>query len=131
MDSTSSPDALFVVGLVNLAFGAWLLIRARRLRARGVQVPGVVTGLVRSRNNDSPTSRPIFRFTTLEGHELEVTSDMGEGRPPQPGDRVTILYDPQKPRYAVIATSGQRGLILGWIVTVLGLLCVLGGLNII
>lgn len=91
------------------------------MRARGVAVPGVVTGLVRSTDNDGHTFRPIFRFTTLQGHELELTSKYGEASPPRPGETVTILYDPQKPRHALIDTGGQRGSRMGWIVTVLGL----------
>jgi hypothetical protein len=95
----------------------------------------VVTGLVRSRDPDSSTCRPIFRFTTLEGHEVEVTSKHGEVSPPQPGDRVTILYDPRKPRHALIDTSGQRGSGMGWTMTAFGLLLatlsVLAALNII
>ncbi|SMC85761.1 hypothetical protein SAMN05660733_02161 [Lentzea albidocapillata] len=38
--------ALGFFGLVWTAYGAWLLIRARRLRARWAQIPGVITDLV-------------------------------------------------------------------------------------
>ncbi|WP_055478141.1 DUF3592 domain-containing protein [Sphaerimonospora mesophila] len=107
-----------------LVCGAWIVINARRFRARAVRVPGVITGLVRSSDPDSPTCRPVFRFTTLEGHEVEVTSGFGEAHPPQPGDRVTILYNPRKPRKARIDTSGQTGSAMGWIVIGLGLLLV-------
>jgi hypothetical protein len=121
LESSSSPAGLGFLGVVWTAYGAWLLFSVRRHRSRSVQVPGVVTGLVRSRDPDSPTSRPIFRFTTVEGHEVEVTSRSGEASPPQPGDSVTILYDRRKPRRAVIDTSGQRGSTLGWLLTGLGL----------
>ncbi|MEV1001844.1 DUF3592 domain-containing protein [Nonomuraea sp. NPDC050202] len=124
MESTSAPELLCFFGLAYLAWGIWLLISTRRLRARGVRVPGVITGLVRSRDPDSSTSRPIFRFTTLEGHEVEATSKFGEADPPRPGDRVTILYDPQKLRHARIDTGGQRGSTLGQILTGAGLLFV-------
>ncbi|SMC85765.1 Protein of unknown function [Lentzea albidocapillata] len=75
-------------------------------------------------DRESPTARPIFRFTTLEGHEVEVTSKYGETNPPQPGDRVTILYTPQKPQHAVINTGGQRGSTMGWALTAVGLVLV-------
>ncbi|MEV4176029.1 DUF3592 domain-containing protein [Nonomuraea sp. NPDC049709] len=125
MESTSSPALLCFFGLAYLAYGIWLLISARRLRARGVRVSGVITALVQSRDPDSPTRKPIFRFTTLEGHEVEVTSKFGEANPPRPGDRVTILYDPQKLRHARIDTGGQRGSTMGWLVTGSGLLFVI------
>ncbi|WP_433499728.1 DUF3592 domain-containing protein [Sphaerimonospora sp. CA-214678] len=82
----------------------------------------MITGLVRSRDPDSPTCRPVFRFTTLEGHEVEVTSRFGEADPPQPGDRVTILYDPRKRRKARIDAGGQDGSAMGRILIGLGLL---------
>ncbi|MFF0307020.1 DUF3592 domain-containing protein [Streptosporangium sp. NPDC004379] len=58
------------------------------------------------------------------GH-LEVR----RSQPPRPGDRVMILYDPQKPRHARIDTGGQRGSTMGWILTGLGLLATLGVLT--
>lgn len=135
MESTSSPGLLVVFGLAYLAGGAWMLISVRRLRARGVRVPGVIIGLVPSRDPDMHTFRPVFRFTTLEGHEVEVASKFGEAGPPRPGDRVTIIYDPQKVRHARIDTSGQRGSTWGWILTGSGLLLVtlgiLSSLNIV
>ncbi|MGN9907561.1 DUF3592 domain-containing protein [Phytohabitans sp. LJ34] len=90
----------------------------------------MVTGLVRSRDPDSPSVRPIFRFTTLEGHPVEVTSKYGETNPPQPGARVTILYAPEDSGRAVINSSGQRGSTMGWTFTALGLFLVtLGALS--
>ena len=118
-----------------MTYGAWLVIRARRLRARWAQVPGVITDLVHSCDREKPTARPIFRFTTHEGHEVEVTSKYGETNPPQPGDHVTILYTPQKPGQAVINTGGQRGSTMGWALTAIGILLValgvLAALNIL
>lgn len=92
-------------------------------------MPGVITDLVRSRDPDSRTSRPIFRFTTVEGDEVEVTSSYGEVSPPEPGESVTVLYDPDKPRRAHIDTSGQRGSAMGWALTALGLF--LGALSVL
>ncbi|SIS03901.1 DUF3592 domain-containing protein [Micromonospora avicenniae] len=95
----------------------------------------MITDLVPSRDPDDRVSWPIFRFTTVEGHEVEVTSSFGEGRPPQPADGITILYDPRKPHRAIINTSGQSGSSMGWILTALGLflttLSVLTALNIL
>lgn len=127
VESTSSPTGLLLVGLFNLACGAWLLMRARRFRARAVRVPGVVTGLERSRDPDSNARFPVFRFTTAEGEELEVTSRHGESRPPQPGERVTVLYDPARERDARIDTGGQDGSTMGrWVVGIGGFLVTLG-----
>lgn len=122
MGATSTDGLGLFFGLVNLAFGAWLVLSARRFRTRGIRVPGVVTGLERSDDPQRPTSRPIFRFTTLDGRELVVASRFGEVDPPQPGDHVTVLYLPHKPQRARIDTGGQRGSAVGWIVMGFGVL---------
>ncbi|MFC5818696.1 DUF3592 domain-containing protein [Nonomuraea harbinensis] len=130
MESTSSPGLLFVLGLANLACGVWLLRRARRFRAHGVRVPGLVTGLERSRDPDSKACYPVFRFTTRDGQEVEITSRYGESRPPRPGDRVTVLYDPAKQRNARIDTGGQDGSTMGkWVVGIGLFLITLGALT--
>ncbi|MCA2187195.1 DUF3592 domain-containing protein [Nonomuraea cavernae] len=86
---------LFILGLANLACGVWILRRPQRFRARGVRVPGVVTGLERSSDPDSNACYPVFRFTTRDGQRVEITSRYGESKPPQPGDRVTVLLTSQ------------------------------------
>ncbi|MEV0592438.1 DUF3592 domain-containing protein [Nonomuraea cavernae] len=116
--------------MANLACGVWLLRRSRRFRARGVRVPGVVTGLERSSDPDSNACYPIFRFTTRDGQEFEITSRYGESKPPQPGDRVTVLYDPDRQRNARIDTGGQDGSTMGrWVVGIGLFLITLGVLT--
>ncbi|WP_020542408.1 DUF3592 domain-containing protein [Nonomuraea coxensis] len=121
---------LLIFGSANLACGVWLLRRARRFRARGVRVPGMVIGLERSRDPDSKACFPIFRFTTCVGQKVEITSRHGESRPPQPGDRVMVLYDPEKPRNARIDSGGQDGSAMGrWVVGIGLFLITLGVLT--
>jgi hypothetical protein len=121
---------LFIVGLANLACGVWLLRGARRLRTLGIRASALVTGLRRSSDPDSNACFPIFRFTTREGQEVEITSLYGESKPPQPGDRVTILYDPENQRNARIDTGGQDGSTMGRIVMGIGIfLITLGALS--
>ncbi|MFF4614776.1 DUF3592 domain-containing protein [Nonomuraea jabiensis] len=121
---------LLIFGLANLSCGIWLLLRARRFRARRVRVPGMVIGLERSRDPDSNACFPIFRFTIYGGQEVEITSRHGESRPPQPGDRVMVFYDPEKPRNARIDTAGQDGSSMGrWAVGIGLFLITLGVLT--
>lgn len=112
----SNPGALFAFGLLHMTLGVLMVWNARRFRARAIQVPGVVVGLVKSSDPDSRARRPIFRYTTLEGLELEVVSKWGEPNPPQPGERVTVYYDPKKHRNARIGTGGQSGFEMGWVI---------------
>lgn len=103
---------LLIIGLANLAGGAWILRGARQ----EVRVPGVVTGLKRSSDPDGKASFPVFRFTTREGEEVEMTSRQGESRPPRPGDR-----------NARIETAGQDGSAMGRLVAGMGLFLIAVG----
>ncbi|MFG1944882.1 DUF3592 domain-containing protein [Nonomuraea sp. NPDC048826] len=121
---------LFILGSANLAFGVWTLRRAQRFRDRGIRVSGLVTGLERSSDPDSNACYPVFRFTTRDGREVEITSRYGESKPPRPGDHVTVLYDPEKERNARIDTGGQDGSTIGmWVVGIGLFLITLGVLT--
>lgn len=110
-----------LAGLSIMAFGVGVLIDAFRLRARGIRVPGVIVG--GTGGNESYT--PIFRFTTLDGRQVEVGSFYGQTTPPQPGERITVVYDPENVRKARILTNGQDGTVAGFFLIGFGLLFVI------
>jgi len=108
-------------GVVFGTIGIVLLIQTRRFLARALRVPGVVVDLVRSYSRSSngggsTTYRPVFRFQTYEGMDVEVTGNMGTNPPPaRPGEQVNVLYDPGNPRNARLDKRGQRGGFVSWI----------------
>lgn len=109
---------IFVV--VGLVCGAVLVVIVRKNRAflaRAQRAPGVVVGLGRGSSMGSgpnDTMRrsfaPVFRFTTIDGREVEVRSSV-ESNPPtyRPGDQVTVLYDPAAPEKAKLDKFSERG----------------------
>ena len=129
-DSSANPPALVLVGAGWVIVGALFMINARRRRLRSVQVPGMVIGQKIGSGENGLVYFPSFRFTTIEGNEVEVTSSYGGGSAPQPGQNVTVLYDPRKPQRAKIDTPDQTGLAMGRILFGFGLvLTVLGVLT--
>lgn len=111
MHSTGDTVFAWVFGLGLLAWGIWDLRSVRKLRARGIRVPGVVVGSEMVENLE----RPVFRFTTIDGQEVEVTSAYGQAKPLKPGDRVTVRYDPENVQNAHICTRVQEGTAMGWV----------------
>lgn len=103
---------LLVLGVLAVFGGVHTLRQARGFRARARRVPGILVGIHAARHNDQPTQYPVLRFRTLDGIELETTSNVNE----EPfwltrmrGRQVPVLYDPEDPRIACIDSPSGRG----------------------
>lgn len=103
---------LLVLGALAVFGGAAKLRQARGFRARARRVPGILVGIHAARHNDRPAQYPVLRFRTLDGIELETTSNVNE----EPfyltrtrGHQVPVLYDPEDPRVACIDGPSGRG----------------------
>lgn len=90
-------------------------------------------------NNESiksnrPDQRPTFQFT-VEGKDYIKTSAMQQTPGFQPGNTVTVLYNPDDPNQAVINTKAQRGTIFtiigAAIISVTIFLAIIGGIYLI
>ncbi|GAA4591398.1 hypothetical protein GCM10023194_50640 [Planotetraspora phitsanulokensis] len=65
---------------------------------------------------------PTVRFTTVYGQQVETEANIGAGRPAaMPGERVPILYDPERPTRIRIDTPSGRGVVGGAVFAVVGL----------
>ena len=69
---------------------------------------GVVTGHTsRSTHHvDDPPGRVFFpsvRFRTADSRTVEFENKLGTNAPPRVGERVTVLYDPERPEEAKVA----------------------------
>lgn len=99
-------------GLIFFLGGAWQLFIRWRRRRHYQRVPGVIVGRRATRGEVGPASdtstnsrAAIFRFTTLDGREVETESNVQSWPGPKPGKRVMVIYDPQSP-YDAEPTGG-------------------------
>lgn len=91
-------------GVVFGGIGVSGLVKARRLRGRGVTTEAVV---VARQGTFSPgaggasaqrSQQPVLMFTTREGRQVQVTSPVGTSHSTLvPGHTVTVHYDPRHP----------------------------------
>lgn len=92
------------LGVIFAGSGTFGLLKARRLRGRGVTTEAVVVG---RQGTFSPggggasgqwAQQPVLMFTTREGRQVRVTSPVGGSHSTLfPGHTVTVHYDPADP----------------------------------
>jgi hypothetical protein len=93
--------SFLVFGLVFAAIGVGMLHEDRQFAARALRAEGVVSDLVRKRDETGYTA--IVRFTDAKGQPQEM-ADRVISSPPRfsRGEEVNILYDPLSPSGAII-----------------------------
>ena len=128
-----SPDQVqgFYLGAaVAMAVGVlWLLFLRRRankvahLRQLGHKTSGVVVDHVYKTGGDRPSGPyPMVQFRGPDGGLVTARSDLGGSLIPEVGERVNVLFDPDRPK-TVYIESGQSDLtfrilwVIGWIIT--------------
>jgi hypothetical protein len=122
------PHAFAGVGLVMLVVTVWLNVRERSFAARAARATGIVTELERGRGSSGGRLYyPVIGFLTASGDSVSFRSSIGSSPPSyQPGEAVTVLYDPADPTNARIA--GFFSLHLGSFITSL-LTLIFGGIG--
>jgi hypothetical protein len=111
------PLVLGVAGVVTALAGGVLSIGARRFRKRAERVEGEVVRLRPSRSrNGRIVYYPTVRFTTVYGQRVEAESPLGGTPPPaMPGDKVPIMYDPDRPTRVRVGDAAANGFLAGMI----------------
>lgn len=95
------PPLFLVLGVVFLVVAVVTFVLTLRFVAGAERVTGTVTDVSRETDSEGEVLfYPVVRFTTAEGRTLEFRSSTGSSSPPQPGDRVEVLYDPDDPQDA-------------------------------
>jgi hypothetical protein len=129
--------ALTITGAVFAGVGALLLVigiviaRAnRRFSRRARRADGVVTGVkwsaVGPPADTTMTALPELRFTLPDGRVVETVARSGTTLDAmREGKAVTVLYDPDDPARAQVASGGATALGVAFIV--IGGVCVLLG----
>jgi hypothetical protein len=115
-----------------MAFGAlWLLLgrgkrrRIERLRQVGYKTSGVVVDFeyLRFTSADSPVPVPVVQFQAPDGRLVTASSDVASMGGPRKGDRVTVLFDPDRPKQVHIDSGpadepdmvDKIGVVLSWV----------------
>ena len=128
-----SPDQVqmfFLGAAVAIAIGLlWLLLLRRRtnkierLRQLGHKTSGVVVDHVYKTGSDRASGPyPMVQFRGPDGDLVTARSDLGGSLVPEVGERVTVLFDPDRPQRVHIE-SRQSDLtfrilwVIGWIIT--------------
>lgn len=92
-----------IVGLGMLAGSFYWAQQTQQFLQSAVKTKGEVIDLLRSRSSDSTTYKPVVRFNTAEGQEIEWVSNVSSNPPSyQRGESVEILYSSAAPQDAKI-----------------------------
>lgn len=87
-----------VVGVGLIVVGLVLTALTARFVSNADSATGTVVDLSRERDSEGAILfYPVVRFTTADGRTVEFRSSSGSGSPPQPGDMVEVLYEPDDP----------------------------------
>lgn len=110
--------------IVALVAGVRMLVRPRFERT-ALRASGVVTEI-------APTlaQRPVARFTTAAGAEIETPVRSGRGfEALRCGDPVVVLYDPNDPTHAALLQDHRLRTALGAVLLAIGVVMLLCSLS--
>jgi hypothetical protein len=103
--SAGIPSGVRIIGgtaMLGLACavgyaGAWLLRRNYKFATKGVAATGEVVGW-------EIRGTPEITFQTADGRKIAFVASSGSGRPPKRGTKVRVLYIPDNPQDAAVAS---------------------------
>ena len=100
--------ALFIgLGLLFTAIGIGWTVKTRQFVASAVHVKGTLVEYAQHEDSDSGSTMyaPVVEFTTQDGQPIRFTSSTSSSmRSWDVGQQINMLYDPQKPEHAEIAS---------------------------
>jgi hypothetical protein len=112
-----------LAGAGSVILGALGLRDIWRLRHRGVRVPGVVVAFRQVTVGEGAAVRPVLRFRTRDGRDIETLSTMSRAprrRKDHPGQRASVIYDPADPARAVAGGLSRAAELPGILAIVAG-----------
>jgi len=110
------PRFLFWIGFIFASIGGILVTGAvlawladQRHAASASSAPGIVVQLNLQSGGNGATYAPVVDWTDASGKRHLLVSNIRSNPPAfERGEKVTVLYDPEKPSKATIDTFGQR-----------------------
>ena len=98
-----TPWAGLTLGVGLLLACAATFVHTLRFVTDAERSTGTVIDLDSQMSDGDIVYYPEVRFTTAEGRTVEFKSSSGSSSPPDVGDRVEVLYDPDDPRDAQLS----------------------------
>lgn len=121
----ATAGGLMVVGWLWLLLGGWKRRRIERLRQVGYKSSGVVVGhdYLHSTSMDAPVPVPLVQFQAPDGRLVTASSDVASMGAQRKGDRVTVRFDPGRPKQVHIDSGASDepdmvdkiGMVLAWV----------------
>jgi hypothetical protein len=101
MSAWLTPSIFALVALIFTGSGIYLLIKNIRFRLKAVSTEGEVIAEKPKSGTDGIEFHPVIRFKTPDGKNWTFVNNVGASMGmPKPGKKVTVLYDPERPRNA-------------------------------
>jgi hypothetical protein len=98
-----AAGVVLALAVALLAAGAATLVHTMRFVQGAERTTGTVIDLSEDFSSDDGTVHTVVRFTSAEGRTVEFRSSTGSSSPPDVGDRVDVLYDPDDPQDAELS----------------------------
>jgi hypothetical protein len=100
-------------GLIFAGIAAFMFYQQYTLEKNGIQAEGVVVDLIESTDSDGTTYAPVVAFKTEGGRNFEFHSNFYSSPPAyEVGQKVTVLYPPDRPDEAQIKGAGNLLMII-------------------
>lgn len=101
---------VLVGSFIALGIATVMLLEQHWRTKHWLRTKGVIVDFEENSDSESTTKTPIVRFTTSDGTEIEYREAIGSNISLlRRGQRVTVLYNPQNPRSAVMPGWRQYG----------------------
>jgi hypothetical protein len=131
-DAVLALSGVFLLaGITLVIFATRELRQLRRLRERGVRVPGTVVEFKSVRIGDGEELRPLLRYSTVDGRVIESVSRLSPGPlrgQEHPGQPVSVVYDPANPASSIAGGVPRDAGCNGTLLVAIGVMFVLGSL---
>lgn len=109
LGATFAGLLLLIIGL-GIAGGVYQIdVKERQLRRGWIRAEGTVADVVKRRTADGSVLSPLIVFQTSDGARVSFTARVSnETEPHAIGEKIPVLYPPERPEDAEIDNARQR-----------------------
>ena len=94
-----------ILGIICFVLAIYTYQQTQHFLAQGIQTTGTISKINSENDFGSFSFNPVVNFIDQNGKEWTYTSTLNAARKEyHPGDKVTLVYNPQNPEQAMIVT---------------------------